>query len=178
VAKVLPDSPAQAAGIQVGDVIVKFNNHEVMNSANLPPIVGSSQVGVKLPVEVVRNTRTRTIMVTLGELPEEGEEMARATAPETVKANRLGITARALTEQEMSEAGVGGGVAVAQVTDGAAARAGLRKDDIILSVDNKEVTGVAQFNTLIESLEPGKTVALLVQRGGNPTFLALRVPGE
>jgi serine protease Do len=178
VAKVLPDSPAQAAGIQVGDVIVKFDDHEVMNSANLPPIVGSSQVGVKLPVEVVRNTRTRTIMVTLGELPEEGEEMARANAPETVKANRLGITARALTEEEMSEAGVGGGVAVAQVSDGAAARAGLRNGDIILSVDNREVTGVTQFNTLIDSLKPGKTVAFLVQRGGNPTFLALRVPGE
>lgn len=178
VAKVLPDSPAQEAGIRVGDVIVKFNNQEVINSANLPPIVGSSTVGVKLPVEVVRETRPQTIMVTLGELPEEGGELARATAPEAAKANRLGITARALTEEDMSEAGVSAGVAVAQIGDGAAARAGLQKGDIILSVDNRQVSDLTQFNALIEALSPGKTVAFLVQRGGSPTFLALRVPGE
>jgi serine protease Do len=176
VAKVLPDSPAQSAGIKVGDVIVKFNNHEVINSANLPPIVGSSQVGVKLPVEVVRESRNRTIMVTLGELPDEGEELARATAPETAQANRLGITVTALTEEQITEHGVSSGVVVAQVATGAAARAGLRKGDIILSVDNKPVQDVKQFNAMVDGLQPGKSVAVLVQRGGSPTFLALKVP--
>jgi serine protease Do len=178
VAKVLPDSPAQAAGIKVGDVIVKFNNHDVVNSANLPPIVGSSQVGVKLPVEVVRESRNRTIMVTLGELPDEGEEIARAAKPEEAQANRLGISVTPLTEEQISEQGVGAGVVVSQVSGGSAARAGLRKGDIILSVDNSPVQDVKQFNSLIEGLAPGKTVAILVQRGGSPTFLALRVPGE
>lgn len=178
VAKVLPDSPAQAAGIRVGDVIVKFDNHDVINSANLPPIVGSSQVGVELPVEVVREARDQTVMVTLGELPEEGEEPVRASAPQSVQPNRLGITVAALTEEQISESGVSAGVLVTQVVEGPAARAGLRKGDVILSVDNKTVEDVKQFNGMIDALPPGKTIAVLVQRGGSPTFLALRVPGD
>ena len=178
VAKVLPDSPAQDAGIKVGDVIVKFNNNEVINSANLPPIVGSSEVGVKLPVEVVRDARNRTVMVTLGELPEEGEELARARAPEAAQANRLGIIVMPLTEEQISENGVSSGVVVSQVDNGAAGRAGLRKGDIILSVDNKPVQDIKQFNAMVDGLQPGKSVAMLVQRGGSPTFLALKVPGD
>ncbi|MGB5473544.1 MAG: DegQ family serine endoprotease [Gammaproteobacteria bacterium] len=178
VAKVLPDSPAQDAGIKVGDVIVRFNNNEVINSANLPPIVGSSEVGVKLPVEVVRNARNRTVMVTLGELPEEGEELARVRAPEAAQANRLGIIVMPLTEEQISENGVSSGVVVSQVDNGAAGRAGLRKGDIILSVDNKPVQDIKQFNAMVDGLQPGKSVAMLVQRGGSPTFLALKVPGD
>ncbi len=178
VAKVLPDSPAQDAGIKVGDVIVKFNNNEVINSANLPPIVGSSEVGVKLPVEVVRDARNRTVMVTLGELPEEGEELARARAPEAAQTNRLGIIVMPLTEEQISENGVSSGVVVSQVDNGAAGRAGLRKGDIILSVDNKPVQDIKQFNAMVDGLQPGKSVAMLVQRGGSPTFLALKVPGD
>ena len=178
VAKVLPDSPAQAAGIRVGDVIVRFDDHNVINSANLPPIVGSSKVGVELPVEVVRDARTRTIMVTLGELPEESEEQAQATVPESHRTNRLGIGVTTLTEEQMSEYGVSSGVVVSQVVNGAAARAGVHKGDIILSVDNKPVQDVKQFNEMIKGLEPGKSVAILVQRNGSPTFLALKVPGE
>jgi serine protease Do len=129
-------------------------------------------------VEVVRESRNRTIMVTLGELPDEGEEIARAAKPEEAQANRLGISVTPLTEEQISEQGVGAGVVVSQVSGGSAARAGLRKGDIILSVDNSPVQDVKQFNSLIEGLAPGKTVAILVQRGGSPTFLALRVPGE
>jgi len=178
VAKVLPDSPAEAAGIRVGDVIVRFDNHEVINSATLPPIVGSSKVGVALPVEVVRNARSRTIMVNLGELPDDGEMEAQATVPESPKTNRLGIIVSPLTEEQRSEYSVSSGVAVTQVADGAAAHAGVRKGDIILSVDNKPVQDVGQFNKMIEALQPGKSVAILVQRNGSPTFLALKVPGE
>ncbi len=167
-----------SAGIKVGDIIVKFDDHDVINSANLPPIVGSSKVGVELPVEVVRDSRTQTIMVTLGELPEEAEEHARTELPHSVKTNRLGISVTALTEEQINEYGVSSGVVVSQVVDGAAARAGVRKGDIILSLDNKPAQDVSQFNAMVEDLKPGKSVALLVQRDGSPTFLALKVPGD
>jgi serine protease Do len=176
VAKVLPDSPAQAAGIQVGDVIVKFNNNEVINSANLPPIVGSTKVGVEIPVEVVRKSRNKTVKVTLGELPEESEDEARPDKTKSEKANRLGITVSALTEEQMTEQNVGGGVLVTQIVNGPASRAGLRRGDIILSIDGDTVKSVKHFNGKVDELPAGKTVPLLVQRGGSPTFLAVKVP--
>jgi serine protease Do len=173
---VLPDSPAQAAGIQVGDVIVKFNNNEVINSANLPPIVGSTKVGVEIPVEVVRKSRNKTVKVTLGELPEESEDEVRPDKTKSEKANRLGITVSALTEEQMTEQNVGGGVLVTQIVNGPASRAGLRRGDIILSIDGDTVKSVKHFNGKVDELPAGKTVPLLVQRGGSPTFLAVKVP--
>jgi serine protease Do len=176
VAKVLPDSPAEAAGIKVGDVIVKFNNNEVINSANLPPIVGSTKVGVEIPVEVVRERRNKTIMVTLGELPEESDDEVHPDKAESEKTNRLGTVVSALTEQQMTEQNVTSGVLVTQVVTGPASRAGVRRGDIILSIDGNNIKGVKHFNELLDDLPAGKTVPMLVQRGGSPTFLAVKVP--
>ncbi len=176
VAKVLPDSPAQAAGIEVGDVIVSFDNNKVVSSASLPPIVGSTKVGVEIPVEVIRSRKSKTINVTLGELPEEAEEEARPERAKSEKTNRLGITVSGLTEEQMTEQNISGGVLVTQMVSGPAAQAGIRRGDIILSVDGNSVKDVSHFEELVEGLPAGKTVAFLVQRGGSPTFLAIRVP--
>jgi len=175
IAKVLPDSPAQAAGMRVGDVIVGFDGREVMNSANLPPIVGSSQVGVKIPVDIIRDGRRQQIDVNLGELPDD-EKVASASRPEPEKANRLGMTVTNLTAEQLAELELEGGVLVRQVVPGAASRAGIRQDDIILRVDNRDVSDVSHFNKLIAGLPAGKSVAFLVQRSGSPTFLAVKVP--
>ena len=175
IAKVLPDSPAQAAGMQVGDVIVGFDGREVMNSANLPPIVGSSKVGVKIPVDIIRGGRKQHINVTLGELPDD-DKIASVNTPEAEKTNRLGITVVDLTAEQQAELELDGGVLVRQVVAGAASRAGIRQDDIILRVDNKDVSDISQFNKLIAGLPAGKSVAFLVQRDGSPTFLAVKVP--
>jgi serine protease Do len=176
VAKVLPDSPAQEAGIQVGDVIVRFNGNEVVNSANLPPLVGSTKVGVKIPVEVVRNSKTRVVQITLGELPEEGDEQAQAEQPAIGKTNRIGITLSGLSEGQMTEQNVTSGVLVTHVVNGAASRGGVRKDDIILAMDGQNINSVKQFTELVDALPADKTVAMLVQRSGSPTFLAVKVP--
>ncbi len=178
VAKVLPDSPALAAGIDVGDVIVDFNGQDVMNSSSLPPIVGSSKVGVKLPVVVIRNGREKTLYVKLGELPDD-EVVAQAnTRPEMKTTNRLGINAVDLSDKKKEELGIEGGIQVGHIVTGAASQAGVRKGDIILAIDNKTVTDLKQFEKTVEGLTAGKSVALLVQRDGSPTFLAIKVPAE
>ncbi len=178
VAKVLPDSPALAAGIDVGDVIVDFNGQDVMNSSSLPPIVGSSKVGVKLPVVVIRNGREKTLYVKLGELPDD-EVVAQAnTKTEMETTNRLGISAVDLSDKKKEELGIEGGIQVGHIVTGAASQAGVRKGDIILAIDGKTVTGLKQFEKTVEGLTAGKSVALLVQRDGSPTFLAIKVPAE
>ena len=176
VAKVLPNSPAEKAGAQVGDVIVKFDGKEVVNSSNLPPIVGSSKVGVLIPVEIIRDSRRKTLKVKLGELPEDDDVQAKTKEPASRTTNRLGITVSELSDEDMEALEIEQGVVVDHVTNGAASRAGVRKGDIILSVDNTAVKSAKQFQSMIDKLPAGKSVALLVQRGGSPTFLALKIP--
>lgn len=175
VAKVLPDSPALAAGIRVGDVIVSFNGTDVVNSSSLPPIVGSSAVGMQIPVEVIRDGRKQELKVQLGELPDEGE-VAKADKPAVEQTDRLGISVVDLDDEQRAELEVDRGVLVQNVISGPASRAGIRKGDIILSIDNKPVRDQQQFAEVVNGLAAGKSVALLVQRGGSPTFLAVKVP--
>ena len=137
--------------------------------------VGSSKVGVKLPVEIIRDSRRKTLNVKLGELPED-DVQARVREPETRTTNRVGITVSELSSDDMEELEVDHGVVVDRVSTGAASRAGVRTGDVILSIDNTAISSAEQFQSLIDKLPDGKSVALLVQRGGSPTFLALKMP--
>ena len=178
VAKVLPDSPALKAGIQVGDIIVKFDNKDIRDSASLPPIVGSSKVGVPLPTVIIRGGREKTLKVKLGELPED-KSVARATEdPQVEWTNRIGFSAIDLTEEQKQALEIKGGVLVIRVIEGPASQAGIRKEDIILSIDSKPVQNLEQFQQLVNAFPAGKSVALLVQREGSPTFLAVKIPNE
>ena len=176
VAKVLPDSPAAEADFQVGDIVVAFNGHDIERSSNLPPVVGGTPVGKKVPVKVVRNGQTRTLWVTLGELPEEDETVAKAEENPSTPNNRLNLNVADLTAQQRKELEVDGGVLVESVGDGAAADAGVRAGDVILRIDNQAVGKVDGFRELIDKLPAGKSVAILVQRRGGPIFLAMKVP--
>jgi len=178
VAKVLPDSPALKAGIQVGDIIVKFDNKDIRDSASLPPIVGSSKVGVPLPTVIIRGGREKTLKVKLGELPED-KSVARATEdPQIERTNRIGFSAIDLTDEQKQALEIKDGVLVTHVIEGPASQAGIRKEDIILSIDSKPVQNLEQFQKLVNAFPAGKSVALLVQREGSPTFLAVKIPNE
>jgi serine protease Do len=178
VARVLPDSPAVKAGIEVGDVIVGFNQQDIPDSSSLPPIVGSSKVGVQLPVTIIRNGREKTLKVKLGELPDDAS-VARAEGKQQVEqTNRIGFSAIDLTDEQREALEIQGGILVTRVVKGPASQAGIRKDDIILSIDNKPVENVSQFQKLVGALPAGKSVALLIQREGSPTFLAVKIPDD
>ena len=178
VAKVLQESPALAAGVEVGDIIVEFNGKEVINSSSLPPIVGSSKVGIKLPVVVIRNGKEKTLYVKLGELPDDASIAQSTTHPGKKATNRLGFSAVDLTDKQKEELELDGGVLVNHMSTGPATQAGVRKGDIILAIDNKPVQNATQFDKTVKGLPAGKSVALLVQRNGSPTFLAIKVPAD
>ena len=177
VAKVLPDSPARAAGLKAGDVIVNFDGKDIRSSSSLPPIVGSTRVGVDIPVDVIRNSRTMPLKVKLGELPDDLTRVS-AAKPLAEQTNRLGLGVADLTEEQKLELETEHGVLVQRLASGAAARSGVQKGDVILSINNEPIKGAGHFQELVEDLPAGKSVALLVQRNGGPTFLALRVPED
>ncbi len=180
VSKVLDDSPAKKGGVETGDVIVTFDKEAVERSSDLPPIVGTTQVGDKIAVEVIRNGKAKNLTIEIGALPEEDSEIAsRAADPESPKVNKkLGIAVANLSKQQREARNIdGAGVIVTEVTDGPAGAAGIRSGDIILQLNNEEISDVGGFKKVTKQLEPGKAVPVLIQRQGGPLFLAIKIPG-
>ena len=175
VAKVLEGSPAERAGFEVGDILLAFDEHAVERSSDLPPIVGRTRVGREVPVEILRGGQSMTLRVTTDELPDDDElQVASARAPDDVEANALGLTVRDLNDEERATFDVGDqGVFVNQVSNGPASRAGIREGDLILMLNNEMVSSTEDFERLAADLPAGKAVSVLVQRQGNPIFLAL-----
>jgi len=176
IAKVMPDSPAEEAKMQVGDIVVSFNGKEVVRSSSLPPVVGSTPVGKKVPVKVIRGGRSQTLWVKLGELPDQDQTIAKAETSKNTSDNRLNVSVADLTDDQRKELEIEGGILVEAVGDGAAGDAGVREGDIILRIDGKLVKNIGEFENMIEKLPAEKSIAILVQRRGGPIFLALKVP--
>lgn len=178
VAKVLPKSPAAVAGIQPGDIIVEFNGKAIDLSSDLPPMVGNAKVGEKAPVKVIRKGQSQLFNVVIGELPKE-EELKLASSEEgnTAADKRLDILVKDLTEKQREELELEDhGVMVSQAGKGPAKKAGIRKGDIILQIDNQKVKDAKHFKELVASLPAGKSVPVLIQRQGSPIFLAIKLP--
>lgn len=178
VSQVLKDSPAEAAGIAVGDVILEFGGREVSNSAALPPMVGITAVDKETEVKVMREGKVTRLSVVIGELPADDElREASVGKGDSAKTDRLGLRIEALTAEQRDELDLGDkGVLVADVKEGPAYNAGIRAGDVIVMVDHKNVTDISQFKALIEALPVDKAVAFLIQRRGGPLFLAVRLP--
>jgi serine protease Do len=178
VAKVMPDSPAEKAGIQVGDVITKFNGEPIGLSSNLPPLVGISPVGENVKVEILRKGKSKNLFVKLGELPEEDLQLS-SSKPEISNDNPLAVVVMDLTEEQRKRADVKeNGVLVTRVNQGPARRAGVRRGDIILMINNTDIKDTAHFKELVDDLPDDKSLPLLVQRRGNPVFLALKLSDD
>ncbi len=177
VARVLPDSPAEEAGFEVGDIIVEFDGREVESSAVLPPMVGSTRVGSEVKVKIIRNGKPRTLDVTISELPEDDEiTLSRSDGgAQNVKISRLNMLVSDLTEDKKEELEEEGGVFVEAVKTGPASRAGLRRGDIILKFNNTDVRNVKHLKELVKAVPEGKPVPVLIQRRGSPIFLALKI---
>jgi serine protease Do len=169
------DSPAEKAGVEAGDVILRFNGRDVERSSDLPRIVGGTRPGTRAPMQVFRKGKTIDLQVTVVELPADRQQARRGgeTPRGTEKANALGLVVSEVPAEKLKELRVRGAVQVESV-DGAAARVGVRPGDLILAINNTEVSSVKQFNDLVAKLDPKARVLLLVRRGDQSTFLIIR----
>ncbi len=178
VAQVIEDSPSEKGGIKIGDIIIEFDGHEIDTSGELPPRVGMVTIGKEVEVKVIREGSKKTIDVVIGLLPVDDMKLSSVTkkAKPDNKLNRLGVTAVDLTSKQRKKLDLSKqGVIIQRVGKGAAQDVGIQKGDIILRIQNNVVRDKAGFDKIVKNLPKGESVAVLVQRQGNPIFLALKL---
>ena len=178
VARVLADSPAAEAGFQVGDVVLAFDSKTVSRSSDLPPIVGRTRVGKEVPVQILRKGKPLRLTVKTAELPEEpAPVMVGQTSKGQTTSRRLGVTVSNPTADQRKKHGLKQeGIVVVATRAGPARDAGVRQGDIILMLNNASIEDVATFREVVSELPAGKPASILVQRDGNPIFLAVKLP--
>jgi serine protease Do len=172
--------PADRAGIEPGDVILRFDGKQINASADLPRMVGATRPGTRSTVQVWRKGTTRDIAVTVGEMVDEKTAGNRpgqgGKAPEQA-ANRLGLVVSELTAEQKRELKMSSGLVIEDVR-GMGSRADLRPGDIIIAVISKgattEVKTVDQFNKLLAQFDKGSNVTLLIRRGDMQTFVTIK----
>jgi serine protease Do len=166
VASVVPGSPAAKAGVETGDVILKYNGQPITRSGDLPALVGLGKPGDKVTLEVWRGGKKVDLATTLTEAKEQ--VAADDSASVHRSGGKLGVAVRTLTGDEKQETGITSGVVVEQVM-GAAARAGIEAGDVIVAVNGKPVKSPEQLQSLVSG--QSKQLALLVQRGDAKIFI-------
>jgi serine protease Do len=177
VAKVMDGSPAQDAGLQVGDVIIEFNGKKVTHSSSLPPLVGRTPVDKYADVTIIRDHREKTIRVKIAQLPSDITQASAAPAPKVHKIEKsaLGMSVTPLDKDTRDNMNLSSGVLVMDVDQhGPASAAGIRKGDVISMIDNHGVDSVDEFKSVVDGLKDGKSVAILIQRSNGPVFLAIK----
>jgi serine protease Do len=176
VSSVEPGGPADKAGVQPGDIILKFNGHSVDTATDLPRMVGDTKPGTKATITVWRKGQTRDLPVTITEMqPEKNASVdeKKPVPPKPRATNSLGVAVSDIPADELKSLKLHGGVQVDAV-EGPAARVGLQKGDVILRVGDTDITSAKQFDEITSHVDPQKMVALLVRRGDNTQFVPIR----
>jgi serine protease Do len=185
---VIPKAPAAKAGVKAGDVVVSVNGKPVEDRGQLTRSVAAIAPGGKATLSLLRKGKKQEVVVTVGTRPDE-EALARGEGPEEgggeaeagteTKGAKLGLKLQSLTPDLARQLKVDAdsGVLVADVTpDGAAARAGIQRGDVILEVNQEGVTKPDQVAAAASKAKPGDVVLLRVKRGPTASFIPVKIP--
>jgi len=173
VANVIPGTPADQAGLKVGDTIISVDGKPVKNGDELVADIASRKPGTKIDLGFIRNGKKQTAAVTvsdraklfasrLGEDDEGGQE-------EAPKESKLGLTVRAVTSEmaDRLDIAAGKGVIVQDVKPGSFADdIGVARGDVILEVNKQPVNSEDEFNRVAAGLKSGQDVVFLVRQRG------------
>jgi serine protease Do len=171
VTQVVPGGPAEKAGIEQGDVIVKFDGNSVESSSQLRNLVAGTNPGSTVDVTLLRNGKEMERSMTVGDLSKAQKEVQMQVGDQL-----LGVSVEKVTPQIAKEMGLSkaAGVVITGVAPGSPAeQVGLTKGDIIYRVGNTEVNDPKEFSTYIAQAAKEGRVLLLVRdtQSGNVGYL-------
>ena len=191
VTEILPGSPAAEGGVEVGDLVLKFNDRDVRGTRDLQSIVERCRAGEMVPMQIIRDGKDKTLNLTLKEMPQNfslrrtgneegpGAGPAQPEKPIPGKVPELGLQVDSLSAEVARELGYKDGTKGVVVTsvdaDGPAATAGLREGLLIERVGQQRVASVEDFQQALKGADFSKGVLFLVRnpRGVN-TFIVVK----
>ena len=174
IADVLEDSPAEAAKLQSGDVIIKVNNDDVHNPSELQINISSRSPGETVKLTLVRDGKTKIVSVKLEELP--GDEIATADTESTdidlgfsVAENNNEIAEKYGLDTEK-------GVVIVNVETGSEAQEkGVRPGDRIITLEGKTIKNIDDYNEVLSNVENKQTILILIEtKNGNKRFITVK----
>ena len=170
ISDVVEGGPAEKAGLKRGDIIIEFDGVKIQKMNQLPRIVAEHSPGSKVKVVVLRDGKEKTFTVTLGELKEE--ELSGEARIE----KDLGLTVQEITPELRKHLNLDtdSGVVVSGVEPGSpAAQAGIRRGDVILEVNQREVRGLDDYREALEAAKGKESVLFLVKRGAGTLYVVV-----
>jgi serine protease Do len=179
VAEVIEESPAAAAGIKVGDVILRYDGKKIEQMADLPRLVAETKVGGRVGVEIMRGTTRKIIQVKIAELDEEEDVSVPSQQNTTQKPEKmLGLQLKPLSRELRNQLDVPStidGLVVADVAYGSPAfEAGIRRGDVLVEANMKRLTNAADLRREIEKAAEGKAILIRLYREDGFLFVPLK----
>jgi serine protease Do len=177
VSNVESGAPADKAGVEAGDIIVKFDGKPVEKSSDLPRMVGATKPGTKSTLTVFRRGATKELTVTVIEIEAEKSATKAVEKDDKPKLSKvgesIGLSVSELTKEQKGSLSISGGVRVDAAVDNAA-RAGIREGDVVMQIGNFQVTDLKSFESALAKVDKSKPVGLLVRRGDLAQIVVIR----
>mgnify|MGYP001175957578 CR=1 FL=1 len=171
-----PDGPSAPAGIKPGDIVLSFEGKKIKRVSDLPRIVGATKPGTFADIDVWRKGKTVSLKVKVDELKSR-EKVAQVEnkppQPKTTSFNWLGLTVIDVPMEVLKKLGLKGGVGISSAK-GLAGSSGLLQGDVIVSINNNDVSSVSQFTVIADKLDQKKVAVFLIRRGGEALFITVK----
>jgi len=174
IGSVAKDGPAEKAGIEIGDVIVKFNGVKVINSSHLQILVSGSEIGKEQEVVIIRGKKTKTVNVKMEEIP---ADVSGQTSTSSESTSKLGLTVQPLTPNLARQYGIDTdeeGVLVTNVERNSEAGKAINAGDLIQRIGDRKIKNLDNYNSAMEE-SAGEYILVLVKRKDNTFFVTLKI---
>lgn len=170
--RVAPDSPAEKAGLQRGDVVLSLNGTDITHAADLMTIISRARPNDSFAAIYRRAGENYSATGKFAQAPSDNAAESQAASQKI----KLGLRLKALNSLEAKSLGLGGGVIIVSVDPtGLAARSGLQSGDVVLDLNHQHINSVADFSAALTGLPSSGVVAMSILRQGTPAIIGLRI---
>lgn len=177
VTQVAPNSPAEKAGLKAGDVILKYNGSAISRTSELLNYLNRTSPNQSIQLEILRDDKMHQIQAILSTSPDDTPAKESAnTSTAAKKGPVIGVAIRSLSEAEVKQLGLKGGVLIQDVNRGGlASQSKMLPGDVVTKINNKAVLNANDFIEAVAELKNNTVARVAIIRAGQPAILGLRI---